>query len=76
MKQNYIDRMMRARDSRFAKIAEKMGYGRRDMVAAPPPVDEMAALREEYIRVVGKRPFMGWDAAKLRARLAMARGAD
>lgn len=31
--------------------------------------DDMQALRAEYQRVVGKRPFMGWDAAKLTAEI-------
>jgi hypothetical protein len=76
MKQNYGDRMMRARDPRFAKIAERMGYKRRDMVAETA-VDETAALRAEYERVIGKRPFMGWDAAKLREKIeAFAKGSE
>jgi len=76
MKQNYHDRMMKARDPRFAKIAAKMGYRRRDMVASPvavlPPVDDLVALREEYQAALGKRPFMGWDAPALRAKIAEA----
>lgn len=31
--------------------------------------DEMAALRDEYENVVGKRPFNGWDAEELRRRM-------
>jgi hypothetical protein len=76
MKQNYGDRMMRARDPRFAKIAERMGYKRRDMVAETA-VDETAALRAEYERVIGKRPFMGWDAGKLREKIeAFTKGSE
>ena len=52
----YRDRMMRARDPRFAKIAAKL-YGRRDMTpesaaAAPSPEqkedDELTLVRAEY----------------------------
>lgn len=76
MRKNYADRMMRARDPRFAKIAAKMGYQRRDMRAAPPE-DVMPALRSEYERVIGKRPFMGWDEATLRDKIAAAnKGAE
>jgi hypothetical protein len=34
--------------------------------------DHMRALREEYTRVVGKRPFSGWDEATLREKMAAA----
>lgn len=55
-------------------------YRRRDMQAetlptAGAPVD-MSALRAEYISVFGKRPFMGWDAAELRARIRRGRTED
>lgn len=49
------------------------------MVAAVPPVaapvptdaaDGMDALRAEYQARVGKRPWMGWDADTLRAKMA------
>lgn len=32
--------------------------------------DAMADLRAEYERVLGKKPFMGWDAETLKAKLA------
>lgn len=75
----YMDRALRARDPRFARILGKLGYKRRDMVAADPsvdelPVDEMAVLREEYQAAVGKRPFNGWDADTVRAKIADAKG--
>lgn len=80
MKQNYRDRMMQARDPRFAKIAGKI-YGTRMLAAEPvekpkplPAMDEIATLRAEYERVIGKRPFMGWDEATLRAKIAEAKG--
>lgn len=42
--------------------------------AAPsrPADDERPALREEYERVFGKKPFAGWDADKLREKIAAA----
>jgi hypothetical protein len=73
MKQNYLDRAMRARDPRFAKIAEKIGYGTRQMVAAP--VEDIAAVRDEYARAVGRKPFMGWDIPTLRTKIAEAKKA-
>lgn len=36
--------------------------------------DPMALLRAEYERVVGKRPFLGWDEKKLRDKIAVAKG--
>lgn len=75
MKTNYRDRMLAARDPRYAKIAGAI-YGTRDLKAAPAPavpaVDDMAELRAEYERVMGKRPFMGWDADMLRTKMAAA----
>lgn len=45
-------------------------------VKPPPPVapedGELAAARAEYERVVGKKPFYGWDAAMLREKIAAA----
>lgn len=34
--------------------------------------DEMTELREEYLSVIGKRPFHGWDADTLRLKIAAA----
>lgn len=39
---------------------------------APAPADERDALRAAYQTKVGKRPFMGWDADTLRAKIAAA----
>lgn len=89
MKQNYLDRAMRARDPRFAKIASRLGYDRRDLVArdpldhdgdgrnggSPQPdlTDDLAALRAEYERVSGRKPFYGWTADKLREKISAAK---
>ncbi len=37
---------------------------------APAPADDTAAAREDYQAKVGKRPFMGWDAETIRAKMA------
>lgn len=66
---NYMDRALRSRDPRFARILGRLGYSRRDMVAEAAPADDLSALREEYFEVVGKRPYHGWDAATLRAKI-------
>ena len=87
MHENYRRRMMASRDPRFAKIATRMGYGTRDMVAeraepvapAKPTAeatagdDEIVAMRAEYERVIGRKPFAGWDIETLRQRIARAK---
>lgn len=71
MKSNkYMDRALRSRDRRYAHILGKLGYERSDMRARTP--DDTASLRAEYQRLVSKRPFMGWDAATLKAKIAEA----
>lgn len=77
MKNNgYMDRALRARDPRFARVLGKMGYERGDMVASPAatPAEGLTALRDEYERALGKRPFNGWDAATLREKIAAVKG--
>lgn len=75
----YMDRALRARDPRFARVLGKLGYNRSDMVAdgqAPSaPVEDLGALRAEYQRVVGKRPFNGWDAETLADKIKTAKSA-
>lgn len=82
--QTYMDRAMRSSDRRYARVLEKLGYGRPKTPAAPAAVetqlpaeipDDLAVLRAEYEELVGKRPFMGWDADKLREKIAEARAA-
>lgn len=70
-KSTYMDRAMKSRDPRFARVLGKLGYDRRDMVSEPQP-DELTRLREEYQSAVGKRPFMGWGADELRKKIAAA----
>jgi hypothetical protein len=72
---SYMNRALRAHDPRYARILGRLGYGRRDMQAArqvPDPEEEMKALREQYQDVVGKRPYHGWDAETLKAKIAEA----
>lgn len=86
--QFYMTRAMRARDPRYATILSKLGYTRADTVAETPkgskaqpqatstseaPADALHALRQQYQEVVGKRPFNGWDAEKLQAKIAEAK---
>lgn len=66
----YMTRAMRHSDPRFERILGKIGYKGREM---KPAVDDIAALREEYRALVGKKPFGGWDAAKLREKIAGAK---
>jgi len=42
-------------------------YARKDMVATG---NTIADARTEYKKVIGKRPFMGWDEATIRAKIA------
>ena len=74
MKKNssYMTRALSHRDPRFARILGRLGYEGRAMVAEEPKQDELASLREQYQAVVGKRPFMGWDADTLRQKMAEA----
>lgn len=50
--------------------------GRPGGSTAAPPSEDLTALRQQYIDVVGKRPFPGWDAATLRARMEAHRAAE
>ena len=74
-KSTYMDRALKSRDPRFARILGKLGYERRDMVAAEPVADddEITALRAEYQDAVGKKAFHGWDADTLRDKIAEAK---
>lgn len=74
---SYHSRALKAHDRRFARVFEKLGYGRKDMQAepeAPVEVDEITILREEYEAVIGRRPFYGWDGETLKTKIEEARG--
>jgi len=73
---NYMNRALKARDPRFARILGKLGYERADIVSTDGPAgDDMAQLRKDYQEVVGKRAFNGWDAATLKAKIVEAKDA-
>lgn len=74
MKKNssYMTRALSHRDPRFARILGRLGYEGRALAAEEPKPDELADLRERYQAVLGKRPFMGWDADTLRGKIAEA----
>lgn len=48
----------------------KGGYLTREMGASADGQDELPRLRGEYYAKFGKRPFHGWDAEALRAKIA------
>ena len=88
--QSYMTRAMRAQDPRFATILGKIGYQRADMAASAPAMRRKAAaatqaseraedalpeLRKQYLEVIGKRPFNGWNAETLQSKIAEARAA-
>jgi hypothetical protein len=76
--QTYFDRALKSRDTRFARIFDKMGYRTTDLVAAEPvPAVEVdiVALRAEYHSLFGTKPYMGWDAGVLATKIAEKRAA-
>lgn len=72
MNQKQLERLANARDPRFRRIAEKMGYQTRAMKADDEPT-ELERLRAEYTRVMGKKPYHGWDEDTLRYKMAGAK---
>lgn len=71
----YMTRALKSNEPRYARILSKLGYNRSDLVAEQPgAVIDIAELRAEYERVVGKRPFNGWSADELRAKITAAKG--
>jgi hypothetical protein len=72
--QGYFTRALRAKDRRYARIFGKLGYDTTALVADDSAPDQRALdiseLRETYLKVVGKRPFNGWDAETLLAKIA------
>jgi len=62
----------RPRDARVLAAVGKARPAAEPQVRYPamPPHDEITLLRAEYQRRFGKRPFMGWDEAQLREKLA------
>ena len=76
------------RDARILAAIGKAKYVTREMRAADPepepapepepvpapPIEDIADVRAEYERVVGRKPFMGWDIDMLRQKMAEAGG--
>lgn len=68
--QDYYTRALKARDPRFARIFEKMGYSTTSMIAVEAGPTDIQELRALYEQVVGKKPFNGWDSTTLTAKIA------
>lgn len=52
-----------------ASMAVKVTDGEATKTTATEPVDELAKLRADYTEIVGKKPYHGWDAAELQAKI-------
>lgn len=59
-------------DARFASPGQAPDETERGDEDVTDQQDAMADLRAEYERVLGKKPFMGWDAETLKAKIAEA----
>lgn len=68
--QTYMTRALQSRDPRYATILGRLGYAAPDREPAPAKELDVSALRVEYEEVFGKKPFMGWDAGTLAAKIA------
>lgn len=73
--QSYFTRALKSRDPRYARIFGKLGYNTTELVADDAPAPDIGQLRDLYAKVVGKRPFNGWDAETLLAKIAAKRAA-
>ncbi len=68
--QAYYNRALQAKDPRYARVFAALGYNTTDMVASDAASLDINELRETYERVMGKKPFNGWDAETLSAKIA------
>ena len=64
------------RDARLLLFAKRVSEVRDEAVIPPPPAELLAAvspdigeLRKVYADKFGKKPYMGWDAATLTAKI-------
>lgn len=74
--QSYMTRALRAKDPRFATILGTLGYSRSDLEVREnpePSAERLEELRTSYQEKFGKRPFHGWDADVLAAKIAEAK---
>lgn len=75
----YNNGRTRMMHTRYADVLQNLKCGHyqtadiRPARDEPPPVEgDMALLREQYQRIIGKRPFNGWSAEQLREKIAEA----
>lgn len=68
--QSYFTRALKARDPRYARIFDKLGYSTTDLVASEAAPLDIGQMRKLYEEVLGKKPFNGWDAETLSAKIA------
>ncbi|MCG5483667.1 MAG: hypothetical protein KK482_08090 [Sinorhizobium meliloti] len=59
-----------------AKTAQPEAGAHERAGRASAPAHDLTALRKEYQKVAGKRPFNGWDAETLRSKIAEAKDAN
>jgi nitrate reductase assembly molybdenum cofactor insertion protein NarJ len=78
MRQNYLDRMMTARDRRYHKIAARLSARPAAATAklaeplASAPDADLEAARAAYLETFGRAPDGRWKAETLRDRIANA----
>jgi len=67
--QGYVTRALKAKDPRYVRILGKLGYNTTALQAEEVEELDIDKLRDAYQVAFGKRPFMGWDAATLMAKI-------
>lgn len=84
-KSTYMQRALHSSDRRYATILEKLGYGNTAMKAEEPKKQEpkkevekanpptLQELRAEYEKLLGKKPYYGWDEAALIEKIEKAK---
>lgn len=72
---DYYTRSLQAKDPRFKRALDGLGYGTRHMEAQASKAseDELTEVRAEYAEKMGKKPYHGWDVATLREKMAEAK---
>lgn len=73
--QGYVTRALKAKDPRYARILGKLGYNTTALAAEEVEDIDIDKLRDAYGKIVGKRPYMGWDADTLARKIAEAKDA-
>lgn len=66
-----------AKTKRDANLLVAIGKARLDggsgpAARAPDPATDIGALRDRYTTLFGRKPYMGWDAETLTAKIAAA----